>query len=259
MDDFSLLEKNSFKELKDSSVGSSVLVYRQVDSTNEHAKRLLIEGEIGKGTVIVADEQLMGKGRLGRVWQSPPGVGLWMTVVLEPKIPAGKFVWINFLTAVVLAEIMEEVLQKSVELKWPNDVLIGRKKVSGILLETVTVSQRLFLMVGIGINVNQESFPAEIHEKATSLLLEGKVRLNRAELFLQIVRKLGTRLDDLDDRIISTWKNYAKFLGNKVRVFQSDRVIEGIAVDIDKHGALILDSAGQRTPIYAGDVQVSLL
>ena len=154
-------------------LGSPVHYFPTIDSTNSYATRLAREGT-AEGAIVIADAQSGGKGRLGRSWVSPPGVNLYLSVILRPAVSANVAPQLNLLAAVAVADAIREVCQITPAIKWPNDVLLAGKKVCGILAEMQTEAGELrAVILGIGVNINAplSAFPEELHDKASSLLL----------------------------------------------------------------------------------------
>ncbi len=256
MNDFALFRPlaartaNSFTE--------KIILLDQVDSTNEYAKKLLLQQNISENTAVVADHQVKGKGRLGRVWKSPPGVGLWMSFILKPQLKPDQFFLITYMASVAVAEAVEQMTSLSAELKWPNDVLLNGKKCCGILLESVTKDSQPYVIAGIGINVNQTEFPLALQDTATSLRIESGRAWKRHELFSEILSRLGALYPSLDRSILEKWKLHSNLFGRKVDVTQANHTFEATAIDLADDGALIVEREGKHQNIYAADVRISM-
>lgn len=234
----------------------NILSLPSIDSTNRYAKLLLSQKKISGGTVILADEQVQGKGRLNRSWMSPPDVGLWMSIVVQPDLPAMQWFLVTFMSALAVAEAIEHQTGLEVQFKWPNDVLIRRKKTCGILLESTSVDQKNFLIIGIGVNVNQSQFPDELQATATSLAIEAGKEISRRELFAAILLQFDQRFLTLSPSILHVWKKRAVFFQQHITVTEFNREFDAIALDVSDDGGLIVDVNGVHRTIYAGDVQV---
>lgn len=234
----------------------NIISLASIDSTNRYAKLLLSKKKISSSAVILADEQTQGKGRLNRYWASPPGVGLWMSIVVEPDLPATQWFLLTFMSAVAVAEAIERQTGLEAQLKWPNDVLIRRKKTCGILLESASVEQKSFLIIGIGVNVNQSEFPDELRDKATSLAIETGKEISRLELFTEILLRFDQLYSSLDSSIMRIWKKKAAFFQQRVTVTELNREFDAMALDVNDDGGLIVDVQGVHRTIYAGDVQI---
>lgn len=225
------------------------------------------QGRAPHGAVVIADAQTRGRGRLGRSWHSPPGESLYFSAVLRPTLEPRRIPPLTLTAAVALAEA---VLETGVtpELKWPNDVLVGGRKLAGILTELVCAGQRIdFVVLGIGVNLNNERFPPELAASATSLGLVLGRRIER-EAF---VRALCERLEVWYERftsagpapVIAAWKEHARMLGGRVTVTlggpkgpgQKAETITGVAEDLDLDGMLVVRGEdGSVVRVVAGEV-----
>lgn len=260
------------------------LFYREeTGSTNNDAKRCGEEGH-PHGTVVVADIQNAGKGRRGRAWQTIPGTALSFSILLRPSFPAERASMITLVMALAVAEAVEAALKEdrqgskesgtenpagtTVTIKWPNDIVINRKKVCGMLTEmtmTPELDEIQYLVVGVGINVNNESpqeFQEEIRETAASLRIETGRRLNRAELLQDVLcrfeKHYETFLETLDmSRLRETYQARLQGLGNEVRVLDPAGEYTGVSRGINDRGELIVEREnGERVAVYAGEVSV---
>lgn len=260
------------------------LFYRdETGSTNNDAKRCGEEGH-PHGTVVVADIQNAGKGRRGRVWQTIPGTALSFSILLRPSFPAERASMITLVMALAVAEAVEAVIKEggqgnieggtekpsgaAATIKWPNDIVINQKKVCGMLTEmtmTPELDEIQYLVVGVGINVNNESpqeFQEEIRETATSLRIETGRRLNRAELLQDVLCRFEnhyeTFLETLDmSRLRETYQARLQGFGNEVRVLDPAGEYTGMSRGINDRGELIVEREnGERVAVYAGEVSV---
>ncbi|WP_148138028.1 biotin--[acetyl-CoA-carboxylase] ligase [Candidatus Formimonas warabiya] len=242
-------------------IGRNIDYHEAVDSTNQTAKEMA-EREFAEGTVVVAEMQTAGKGRLGRKWNSPFGTGIWMSLIVRPPIAPPDAPKITLLTAVAVAEgIVHETGMKP-GIKWPNDVLVNGKKVCGILTEMKADMDRIhYVVVGMGINVNDQNFPEEIRETATSLQIETGSRMNRARIAASILNDWEKNYQNFLSQgfapVKDGWKNYAVNLGKEVSVTTFKETISGRAMDIDEDGMLLVkDATGKIHRIVAGDVSL---
>lgn len=230
-----------------------------VSSTQDVAKKRATEGA-PEGTVIVAESQDHGRGRLGRRWISPPG-GLWLSVVLRPSINPPRLARVTVLAAVTLALSIREVTGTDAGIKWPNDILINGKKVAGILTEAAISHNRVeHVILGIGINVNIDTsvFPHDLLMPATALRDECGGEVDIEALLMAILKNLKREYDLLGrsyENLVDVWRKFSVTLGHKVKVSQTGRFIEGKAVDLDEDGALLIkDENGKVVAVYAGDL-----
>ncbi len=232
---------------------AAVIFRATVDSTNNEAR-----GHVSTGAalpfVVVAEEQTAGRGRMGRPWNSDPGLGIWMTIAVEHRRPMGEHFVFTFVASLAVALAVEEITGVQVQLKWPNDVMIHQRKCCGILLETLPS----ITLIGIGLNVNHTAFPSDLQSSATSLRLETGHVWPRAELLTRTVEHMLNLKDRPVAQILNQWKRKASFLGSEVTVYRGEEILRGQAVDVAIDGGLILDSGGQKRAIYAGDVQLRL-
>jgi BirA family biotin operon repressor/biotin-[acetyl-CoA-carboxylase] ligase len=247
------------KGLKTKFMGKDIHYFKEVDSTNDVAKYLAENGAEG-GTVVVAEIQNRGKGRRGKTWISPPG-GVWMSIILRPDIPPSKAPQLTLVTGVAVAETLKKELKLDVGIKWPNDILIGNKKVCGILTEVnASINKVNYVVVGIGIDMNVDVplFPPDLQKGATSLKNELDTEINGAILvqkFLLNLEKLYNQFTDgkFPD-ILNEWRFLSKTIGSKVEVRTRGKTIRGDAVGINKDGILILElDDGSLRKIISGE------
>ena len=226
--------------------GMTLLWYQQVDSTNQVA---LHEPGLAEGTIIAADKQLAGRGRLGRVWHSPAGLNLYFSIVMYPKMPRERWGGLSLATGVALAESVVS-LGINPALKWPNDLLVEGSKLAGILLE----ARNKRLVVGIGINVNQVDFPPALNATSFKLAAKGDWRRDRLlSLFAEKVYKHCLLWEQDYQEIIAAWRKYDIVLGRRIR----HESIDGVAVDIDSVGQLIVDADdGIRHSLHSGEISL---
>jgi len=237
--------------------------FRQIDSTNNALKNLAEKGA-PEGTVVVAEEQTGGRGRLGRSWSSPFGKGIWMSVLLKPPLaPQDTPLFTLLAAAAVVKGILVNLPDLPVGIKWPNDLLIKNRKVCGILTELKAEADLLhYLVIGIGININlrEEDFPAEIKNTATSLYLENNNQeVSRQKLTGSILQEMdNSYLDYLNNgpgMVISKWKKYNITLGKNVTIKTIRGSFSGKAADLDSDGALIVEEEkGIKKRFQAGEV-----
>ncbi|RBW70254.1 biotin--[acetyl-CoA-carboxylase] ligase [Bacillus taeanensis] len=249
--------------LKTEFVGQNIVYHESVSSTQTIAHQLAHEGA-EEGTLVAADEQGKGKGRLGRDWHSPKGTGVWMSLILRPKIPPQQAPQLTLLAAVAVVKGIKEAVGLDCEIKWPNDILIHGKKVVGILTELQAEADRIqSVIIGIGINVNVKEFPEELQNKATSLLIEksGK-EINRAALMQRILeqteRIYKQYLKEGFPIIKLLWESYAVSLGKEIKATTINGSFEGYAKGITEEGVLLIeDKEGEIHQIYSADIEIS--
>lgn len=236
-----------------------ILHFEETDSTNARARELADQGA-PEGTLVVAERQTQGRGRKGRIWFSPPGAGIYASLILRPSIPPHEATRITFVTAVAAAEALLHLTDLNVRIKWPNDILVNGKKVAGILTEISTERGAVdYAVVGLGMNVNTPGFPDDISERATSILIETGKRFPRTDLLREYLRRQEATLRRLRtsgfEPILRRWKGLADTIGKEIRVEMMDRSYVGWVEDIDSEGVLILkDRKGASHRIVSGDV-----
>lgn len=241
----------------------ALLDYRDsVDSTNRVALRLAREGA-AEGTVVLADAQTAGRGRLSRVWQSPPGSNLYFSVILRPPVAPADASQITLLAGVAVAEAIASVCAAGVAIKWPNDVRIHGRKICGILTEMRAASSGAVVVVGVGLNVNirKGNFDPGHCDTATSLREETGRDHSRAKMFVLLCE----RLEEWYETFLHTgfapvregWLLWSEMAGRPVRILFRDEVQEGVVEGIDRDGALLIsDSRGEIRRITAGDATI---
>jgi BirA family transcriptional regulator, biotin operon repressor / biotin---[acetyl-CoA-carboxylase] ligase len=249
--------------LKTKFIGKNVHYEESVESTQKIAHRLAHE-DAPEGTVIIAEEQLSGRGRMDRKWHSPKYTGIWMSIILRPNIPLPKAPQLTLLTAAAIVQGIEDITGVQPEIKWPNDILINGKKVTGILTELVAEADRInAVIIGIGMNVNQtkEDFPVELQEIATSLLLEKGGKVSRADLiksiFMNLEKLYLLYLEEGFFPIKLLWESYAISIGRKITARTLTHTIVGKAQGITDDGVLIIeDELGKTHHVYSADIEL---
>lgn len=242
-------------------MGRRVYSYEVTDSTNRRARE---EAERGAphGSVFFAEEQTNGRGRLGRTWSAPRGAGVWMSVLLRPKLTPADIAQVTLLAGLATCIAIREVTGLPVAIKWPNDIVYEGKKLVGILTEMAAEEDRISaLVVGIGVNVNNASFPKELKEKATSLLLAGGRRVSRKELAARILLRLEEEYERFlqhaaDRAFLDRYAQHCATIGSVVRVATGSEEFIGTAVGINETGALLVETGQGVRPVLSGEVSV---
>ena len=243
-------------------VAKEVLYFDTIDSTNTKAQELAEKG-YPSGTLVVADKQESGKGRRGRSWVSPSGTGIFMTLMIKPDINPNNASMLTLVAALAVAKAITSVTGEKALIKWPNDIVINGKKVCGILTEMNAQFDYInHIVVGIGINVHNESFPEEISQMASSLMIEaGGKRFHRA----QIIAETMAYFEQYYDTFLKTQdlsalvREYDKLLVNRnksVRVLDPKEPFDGKAMGITPKGELIVDTWESRKLVSSGEVSV---
>lgn len=245
--------------LKTKIVGREIHLFAELASTNTLAMEMAAKGA-PEGAVVLAEVQTGGKGRLGRKWISPKG-NLYLSVILRPRIPTHKAPLITLMGAVAAASAIRNVCQVQASIKWPNDILVEGRKVSGLLTEMSAEPDRVkHIVLGMGINVNMEMsrLPPDLRAITTTLAAETKTPVDRTALLQQVLRELdhwyGIFLRN-DADVLKEWETLNLTIGNRVGVSGAGETLEGYAQGIDSEGRLIvrLDDGASRT-VAAGDV-----
>lgn len=242
-------------------VGRDIRVFERTTSTNDVVSRLA-NGGVAEGMVVFAESQSHGRGRLGRAWISPPRKGLWFSVLLRPDIAPQTATQLNIAAATALARAITIQTGITPEIKWPNDVLIGGKKVVGILTElSAELDHVKEVILGIGVDANLDAgeFPPELRKTATSLKIETGHAVDRPALAVTILRELDDDYDRIRrgqfDTIAEEWQEHCTTIGNHVAIRVGERVIRGRAESLDGDGALLLRTQhGHLERIVGGDV-----
>ncbi|AEP02159.1 MAG: biotin--[acetyl-CoA-carboxylase] ligase [Weizmannia coagulans] len=236
--------------------------YREtIDSTQRLAHQLVQEG-CPDGTLVIAEQQTGGRGRLRRSWYSPKYTGIWMSIVLRPDLPPQMAPPFTLIAAVAVAQAIEETAGIVPEIKWPNDLLIGGKKCAGILTELEADTDRIQAVItGIGINVNETDFPDPLKSIATSLSLASGKKVKRALLIQRILEKLEKYeeiyLQNGFAPLKILWESYANVAGKKITAHTLKGDISGRAVGITDDGVLQLEGEdGQMHAIYSADIEI---
>lgn len=250
--------------LKTTRFGKTIHYFDEIDSTQRFAHQLAREGA-EDGTVVIADEQSGGRGRMQRPWHSAKGKGIWMTVIIRPNILPHQAPQFTLVTAVSVVMAMKELYQNfSPVIKWPNDILINGKKCVGILTEMLAEMDRVEgLLIGIGVNANHQpdDFPDELQPIATSIAIEEGKTVDRAQLASKILTFLELFTDEYVQNgfasIKQLWEEHSGTIGKRIKASTIREVIEGKAVGITDEGVLeILLDDGQIKKVYSADIEI---
>lgn len=255
------MRDNLKNELNTGWAGKTCLSFSTLESTNDYGKLLAKEKRV-HGTLILADEQTAGRGRRGRSWQSPKGTSIYMSLCLEPEIMPQQAAGLTLVMALAAAAGIRDITGAQPQIKWPNDLVVNKKKVCGILTELCMEQDHYVVVIGTGINVNTESFPMEIRQTASSLKLEIGKEVSRQLLIEAVLQHFEvfyekyTKTGDLS----LLKKSYEAILANKnreVRVLDPKGEYTGVAEGITKEGNLIVRCEdGSRKTVSSGEVSV---
>ncbi len=245
------------RQLNTKFIGKKIYYFEAASSTMDIALQLGIKGS-PEGTIVLAEAQTKGRGRLGRNWFSPKHKGIYLSLILRPRISPNQTPLLTLISAVSICEAIKEKTGLAPQIKWPNDILIHHKKVGGILTElNAETDISRFVVVGIGLNVNNDkkTLPAG----ATSLKEQKEEDVERLELLQEILRKIEANYlifqENGGNPIIGKWREYSISLGKRVKVTVQKEQIEGFALDIDADGGLLIrDDTGLIQKVMSGDV-----
>ena len=242
-------------------VGNKVIYFNSLESTNKTAKEVAAVND--EGTVVVAEQQTKGRGRLGREWISPNRKGLYFSVILKPDTDPTKVAKLTLMGAAAVNRGLLDMGMES-QIKWPNDIVIKGKKVAGILTEmNCELGTINHIVIGIGINVNQsrDEIPYELRDRATSLLIEGNRAINRKELLAAVLNRLDEfYLDFMDeentDRVLEICRDNSAVIGKDVLVIQGENSRKGHVVGINHDGELQVRFDTGLEAIFSGEVSI---
>ncbi len=240
-------------------IGKSIFCYEDVGSTNDVAHRFAKDGA-RSGTVILAEFQTAGHGRNAKQWVAQKGENIITSIILRPNMSLESLTYMPLLGALSVAQAIEDVTRQRAEIKWPNDVLLGRKKVAGVLVETSAQAGMVdYVVVGIGLNVNQAQFPDELAEHATSLFLQTGTAYDQTTMFVSLMRFLDAnyaRLKSGDTKsILNLWRAHCEMFGKHITFYQGDSKREGIALDIDERGFLKVEIGQKEELLSQAEIQ----
>jgi BirA family biotin operon repressor/biotin-[acetyl-CoA-carboxylase] ligase len=233
--------------------------YETIDSTNKKAKELAVEGAT-HGTLITADAQKAGIGRRGRSWSSEKNAGIYMSMLLRPEIGADKASMLTLVAALAVGRVLGKLCQPAI--KWPNDIVLNKKKICGILTEmSLNGTEIDYVVIGIGINVNNKDFPEEICQTASSLFLELGKEIDREMLITEVWKQFAVYYEQFlqTEDLSRLQEEYEQILVNKeekVKVLDPLGEYIGIAKGITNKGELIVDTGGELRYVSGGEVSV---
>jgi BirA family biotin operon repressor/biotin-[acetyl-CoA-carboxylase] ligase len=256
-----LLPYEVHKKLRTSFIGKKMRYFENTPSTIWVGKQLASEGDVSKlhGMVIIAEEQTGGIGRLGRVWVSPAG-GIWITIVLKPKIPIDHVFMVTMAGSIAIARAIRKEFDLGALIKWPNDIYIGNNKVAGLLLELSAEADTIhYCLLGIGVDVNiSPSDLSKVPSSVTSISAEVGHDVDRASFLARILKEFESRYNLLEageyEALTREWKSLSCTLDQHVRINTLKCSFEGEAIDIDEFGALLIRKEnGKIERVIAGD------
>lgn len=231
-------------QLIKSSVLKNLIYLEEIDSTNNYAKLNNVETD----TIIVTDNQFSGRGRFNRIWYSTNGEDATFTIVKDLPLIIDEIYLVNFYVSLILLKTLLGIsagLENKLFLKWPNDLLINSRKISGILTEVKDLSEpRKTFIIGVGVNLNSNEFNENLGDKATSVFAQSGEKTDREQFIISFVKNFYDYLDHLkrSEFLIKEWKKHSRLIGSKVsfKIFEDSENLAGVVDDIDVDGALIL-------------------
>lgn len=237
-----------------------ITVYQQMGSTNTEAKQQALNGA-PHGTVILAEEQTQGRGRLGRKFYSPKGTGIYMSLILRPQLHLNQAIQVTTTVAVAICRVIEKLTNQHPHIKWVNDIYIGKQKICGILTEAVTdfeSGQVEFIILGIGLNVNTVDFPKEIDQIAGSL---NPKDITRNQLCAHLLNELFSLFSNLNDpKLLEEYKSKSNVLGKWITFMKNQQLYEALAEDINEQGELIVRlKNAEKMILNSGEISIRWL
>lgn len=244
-------------------MGQTCHSYNKVKSTNDIASDLA-EQNAPEGTIITADEQTEGRGRLGRVWHSPPGSGIYLSLILRPEFLPEQAPGISLIVALALAETINEIVSDKVKIKWPNDVLISGKKTAGILSELSAEKNKInYLIIGVGININQttDDFPDDIKNIATSIRRSAGRKINRVNFLKHFLIQFEKEYIIYQKHSLKKSRKkllqYSSLLNKEITLLSGKEEITGTVIDINTEGALVLKIGDKIKAFSIGEITIA--
>lgn len=254
-----LSPQNLYHNLTTDVIGNNIIHLKSIDSTNNYLKK--IANDVLEGTVVISEEQTKGKGRLGRVWESKSADGIWMSILLKPEMLPYKAPFTTLIAGAAIVKALNN-LNVPVKIKWPNDIILNNKKLSGILTELSAEIERVnYIIVGIGMNVKNLYFEDELKEKATSLYKENYY-LSRVEVVSNIIcefERLYINYIERNDKkeVLSICKEYSAILNKEVYIIKDNKKELVKCIDINEDGNLIVrDMNNSIHEILSGEVSI---
>ncbi len=257
-----LASKRSSLKDSNSFLFNQYMYFEEIDSTNTKAKELANQGK-QEGLAVVANHQVAGRGRRGRVWEATSGEGIYLSLLLRPKFAPTQASMLTLVAALCVVDAIKEVTGLTVGIKWPNDIICSNKKVCGILTEMSSEQDFIhYVVVGIGINTNNRSFSKEVEKIATSLMLESGVLVNRSDLIVSVLNHFERyyteflKTEDMSE-LLTLYNSRLVHREQMVRIVNGSNISEGRAIGIDKEGQLVIECENKEIKtIISGEISV---
>ena len=245
-------------------LGKQIVHFYDTSSTNNEAKRLAAD-EAAEGTIVVSEAQTLGRGRLNRGWFSPPGGGVWVSVILRPPFPPQEAPKCTLMAAVATVEAIREASGLTCGIKWPNDILWQGRKLVGILTEMSAEMDAInFVVLGIGINVSlqKNDFPEELRNIGASISMGAGREVSRVEVLQKLLERLEYWYDVVKkegfEPVLKAWRRESITLGQPVRVLAGEETYDGVAEELAEDGSLLVRTENDLRRVLAGDVSLRL-
>ncbi|MFH1195479.1 MAG: biotin--[acetyl-CoA-carboxylase] ligase [bacterium] len=239
-------------------IGRNFIYCEEIDSTNTYL--LSTKSQTIHGTVVLAESQTKGRGRRNREWLSISEQNLTFSILIKSPIDSAQLHFLNFGSALAVAQSIENLFQLNVELKWPNDVLVDGRKIAGILVESSSQGTKLEkIVIGFGINVNQTNFAGKFLIQPTSVKREFKQNCSRERILSEVLNNFETifgMIKTEPEKILSNWKERCRLLGERIKIEDEGNIKYGIFDDIDENGFLLLKTENGKEKITVGDVSL---
>ena len=254
------LEQWALKHLlRTEALGRQLFLYEQLPSTNERGKDLARQGG-EHGTVLIAKQQITGRGRMQRVWESPQG-GLWLTILLKPKLSLGEAAKLTLSAGVALAQTLQDLYGLEIGIKWPNDIVVQGKKIAGILGEVAgewNTVQTLILGFGVNANFPRQALSEELTATTLQDILGHRINLNQlaAQLLFNLEREVQSLEEGDAQGLIRRWTSFAVGIDQPVQIERAGAIYRGIFKGIRENGELVLDQGGQELAFSSGEVSL---
>lgn len=252
---------NELQSENKTSIGKKLVFLETVGSTNDYAKSIAFDSP--DKTVVIADEQSGGKGRLGRKWSSEKGSGIWMSVILKPDILPSDAPKITQIAGAAMTEAIRQITDLDVKIKWPNDLIVNKRKLCGVLTEmSAELGGINYVVVGIGVNVNQTEFPEELADKATSIRMNSQVLFSRKDIVIKFFEEFETLYDDFINsrnlkKTIEICKRQSLLLNEQVRLITKKETRTVTVKDINEQGELlVLNEKEELEAVFYGEVSI---
>jgi BirA family transcriptional regulator, biotin operon repressor / biotin---[acetyl-CoA-carboxylase] ligase len=250
-----------YPHLKTERLGCEIRYVESTPSTQNIAHQWAKDGA-PEGAVVIAEEQVNGRGRMGKTWHSPPRTGIWMSLILRPPISLAEASQLTLLASVGVQEAISKETNLPTKIKWPNDILVQGKKVCGILTEIRGEQDRIhYVIMGIGMNVNTEAkdFPEELANVGTSLAMETGRKIHRASLVAVLLKELEQYyllyLQQGFTPIRKKWEEKAGMLGQVITARSTQSTITGLAEHLNEQGALLIRTSSGVVPVYSAEIE----